>query len=216
MDLKFINDSPLSLINFFRKSYAPSLWDDDIELGSEYFLSNLNNSLKSKKDDIKNFFHQRFLSEAEHDIILKHFRCIYEASKNNEISLIIEDDAIIFDNRVNLFMEELININNSNLVMHDFCDYPSFLDSSIASSGEQTSSFCRIKLKKAILRTLCSYAISPDVAKTLIHNFTPYSLPADFHLQKLMFELNIQGTANIPGLVVNGSIANKFKSSIRI
>ena len=218
LDLKFIGDSAPNLLKFFRQSYTPSSWINDLNTGRKYFLSNIENILDKERESlaIDQIFHKRLLSNPEHDVLLKHFRCINEASKSNVNSLIIEDDALLPDELLMQFIQVIEKFKGGNNIFHDLCEYPSFLDLQLIRNVDINQKFSHFNLDIAIVRTLCAYLISPDIAKQLCFQFAPYSLPADFHFQKLLFELKIKGSATCPGIIQNGSQSNIFKSSIQL
>ena len=60
LDLKFIGDSAPNLLKFFRQSYTPSSWIDDLNTGRKYFLSNIENILDKERESlaIDQIFHK--------------------------------------------------------------------------------------------------------------------------------------------------------------
>lgn len=228
LDLHLIYDQDTKDLNLnWNKSYAPNLWRSHIEEIAFLLLPNMLSSNNSQFGNLKSvnwklrsldflgsldsLFKTRPLSIAESDILKKHWLALSVASNENCLSLVLEDDSI-FNESIPDTLRMLLNAFQSDTrqkLYVDLCNYPSFID--FYESDKHL-----FDLKIAITRTLCAYLISPAMAKILINNFTPFSLPVDLHYQYIFSKLKVDGKAvRKESCFSNGSHSGHFKTSIQ-
>lgn len=158
-------------------------------------------------NNLNTYFAPRQLSFSEIDVACRHYSALQLASKSNNYSLILEDDAIPKNNTFDFLSAFIASSGSPSLCSHlvflDMCDYPSILD------------FLGCSYFTAVTRTLCAYVVSPRTATLLLQNFSPFSLPVDLHFQYILSKLSHPGSAAPKGSsFLNGSLAGYFRSSI--
>lgn len=191
--------------------------EDIQDIKFKYFIIDLNNYI-AKSQVYKNFTfgipQLRILSDAEISCAIKHLKALEKISLENEISLVIEDDAIPFDE--NDFIDEI------NKLLKDM---PNDWDVIFLGEGcgiDFINKINKQQIKPNIFKiehpaSNCAeaYIVKPKSAKLLLKKMIPFQLPYDCELACSMAKLNMNVYWYLPSLFYQGSIKGKFNSSIR-
>lgn len=159
------------------------------------------------KEDLDKFSH---ITLSETSLFLKHIEIFKKESNNNEVVIVLEDDAIFVDNfkeKLDKYIEELKNLNNWDVIF--------------------TAECCNLHIKNIVKeqifyssngsRGTCMYILNVDVCKkilNIIDNEIKICKPIDhwFNLIQIKYYLNLYWSE--PTLVHQGSEIGIFKSQV--
>ena len=222
-----------SHLPFAGKEYCPGLWLKHLAFAAPLHINNIRNSMKEFNPesieeyvlDYANFLAEnpinvilpeRLLTLPEHSLLHKHFMALSIIANSSSDYIVMEDDAILsdcsFSGEVSLAVSSLSELSDGFL--------------NLCFSSNQFSPFRKQKKKgsnnsmivynsKAVTNTTCAYCITPKMAKFLISNFFPYSLPIDFHLQYLFYRYRVSGLSVTKPIFLNGSAIGTLKTTIQ-
>jgi len=203
--------------------YKPERWNDDISMGWEAFKSNI--IAMSCKSGVSaergegllspcTYFPSRHLTQSEHSITFRHILAIKHIINTKTASVVLEDDAVIADEK--MFLELLYSLNRytKRRVFFDLCDdyIPHYTD----SCNSLLIGNLRYWIKpNAITRTLMAYAMFPETANLILDSLKNYSLPIDMQMQVALSEQGIPGLSIVNSPFQHGSKRNVMPSAVR-
>lgn len=207
------------------KGYRPSLWSEHMNSVLPFHIFNclclkINEGGVRLRDqwsrglidcnirNIRESMPPRFLKLAEHSLLHKHYEALILASFEHKPTLILEDDSLIMHSDLMDNVLKAVEIASHNP------SYINMIGSPVVEREPKEGTELH-KLTLAMSFTTGAYIVSPLVARELISEFFPYSLPIDFHLQYLFKKLKVRGYTIGSGGFTNGSLASQIKSTIQ-
>jgi len=154
------------------------------------------------KRQIFGSFEDRSLTKAEKSLAWKHLLFLKEASQSSQPCMILEDDAILFDN--------FVDVVNQLLEMKDW-------DIIFPGSGcnLRLNGTGLIKVSHPASKCTDSYIVTPDIAKRLISTMEKsIDLAIDWELNYQMMLHNANVYWLEPPIVTQGSQCGIMRSSI--
>lgn len=206
-----------------KVEYKYNNWSTDIAAGWETFKQNIIAQLKTTDACVNDYryvlsadycFPGRELTQSEHSVALRHIIAIEIIASSNSPCLVLEDDALVDDDKLLYCLLHNLSQHCKNRVFYDLSD--GYIPIDMASSK-----LCRVDRLEyavrpiAVTRTLMAYAMSPPTAKLLMNSLVHYSLPIDMQLQSLLYQLCLPGMSLINTPFRHGSKAGFLTSSVQ-
>jgi hypothetical protein len=157
---------------------------------------------------------QRTLRPQEMSLVLKHYLALKSASESPGNSLVIEDDALVHD------PHKLFLLLKHRLAHERFIDLSSEYILPIRGKpfnlhyGTSLEIETRL-LRTAHTRTTGAYIVTKDIAKQMINNYWPCSLPADLHHQHILSMIGAPGAWTVSPMVRNLSHGGELESAVQ-
>jgi len=212
-------------LEYSCNGYSPSAWERDVGCilpfhefnffcfqnrfnGERLRYNLLHHDCRTEYFDLSRSMPKRPLKLAEHSLIHKHYIALCIARSRDVPTLIVEDDATISGLRQVKNILASIAIAEQEDVFINLVNAPHCWGKSFSDTNLYPVSIARTF-------TTGAYVVSPDTARKLVEGFFPYSLPIDFHLQRLFKILKIRGYTIGENGIENGSLISAVESTIQ-
>ena len=203
-----------------EKVFSPLTWDLHVSQISHILALNIrdcNSIYKGSRPGLSDiidkckeiYFPERNLRGSEKSLLWKHYKSLASVTR---YTLVVEDDARLEEDGL-CNLESLLQIATCEDVYIDL-GYMHGLDRR-GSLVELANGMRYYRLNIAMTRTTTAFLISPKVAQSLAMSFWPCSLPADLHLQYLLFTQKIGGIWPVRKVFTGMSTTGSFQSSIQ-
>jgi hypothetical protein len=155
------------------------------------------------------YFPMRNLRESEKSLLWKHYKSLDLVARP---TLVLEDDAHLEEGGL-CILEALLQETACEQIYIDL-GYMNGL-SKRGMLVESANGICFYRLNTAMTRTTTAFLVTPIAAQALSRSFWPCSLPADIHLQYLLFKQNISGIWPVSTVFTGMSTVGSLQSSIQ-
>ncbi len=201
---------------YFKLEYITEYDQEDlatINLNDFYLDDEATYLKKSKLWSQDNAY--RRLNNAEISCTLKHFEAIKKSSESNhEVSLIIEDDVLIFSKFFKSKLKKVLRLDSDwDLLFIGQGISKNFILKNINKKGELKSKLYEVEHPA----TNCaeSYLIKKNAAKKIFKNMLPFNMISDWELAFQIYDLDLKVKWLYPPIFYQGSKSGKYKSELR-
>lgn len=192
-------------------------YDKEYILDNSYYLQdNLKFDEKIKNLWDNNIHKFRVLNPAEISCTIKHILAIKEISEqDDEIGLVLEDDAIPIENNFSDKISELISNAPSNwdsIFIGLGCGLE-FMNQKLHKSQLINGNF--VKVNHPATNCAEAYLLKKESAKRIYESIIPFQLVSDWELAYQFYKLDMNVYWSIPPLFYQGSKSGQYNSTLR-
>ena len=201
---------------YFKLEYITEYDQEDLATTNlnDFYLDDEATYLKKSKLWSQDNAYRR-LNNAEISCTLKHFEAIKRSSESNhEVSLIIEDDVLIFSKFFKSKLKKVLRLDSDwDLLFIGQGISKNFILKNINKKGELKSKLYEVEHPA----TNCaeSYLIKKNAAKKIFKNMLPFNMISDWELAFQIYDLNLKVKWLYPPIFYQGSKSGKYKSELR-
>tara|TARA_B100000242_G_scaffold194071_1_gene139988 strand:+ start:14122 stop:14742 length:621 start_codon:yes stop_codon:yes gene_type:complete len=201
---------------YFKLEYITEYDQEDLATTNlnDFYLDDEATYLKKSKLWSQDNAYRR-LNNAEISCTLKHFEAIKKSSESNhEVSLIIEDDVLIFSKFFKSKLKKVLRLDSDwDLLFIGQGISKNFILKNINKKGELKSKLYEVEHPA----TNCaeSYLIKKNAAKKIFKNMLPFNMISDWELAFQIYDLNLRVKWLYPPIFYQGSKSGKYKSELR-
>ena len=201
---------------YFKLEYITEYDQEDLATTNlnDFYLDDEATYLKKSKLWSQDNAYRR-LNNAEISCTLKHFEAIKKSSESNhEVSLIIEDDVLIFSKFFKSKLKKVLRLDSDwDLLFIGQGISKNFILKNINKKGELKSKLYEVEHPA----TNCaeSYLIKKNAAKKIFKNMLPFNMISDWELAFQIYDLNLTVKWLYPPIFYQGSKSGKYKSELR-
>ncbi len=201
---------------YFKLEYITEYDQEDLATTNlnDFYLDDEATYLKKSKLWSQDNAYRR-LNNAEISCTLKHFEAIKKSSESNhEVSLIIEDDVLIFSKFFKSKLKKVLRLDSDwDLLFIGQGISKNFILKNINKKGELKSKLYEVEHPA----TNCaeSYLIKKNAAKKIFKNMLPFNMISDWELAFQIYDLNLKVKWLYPPIFYQGSKSGKYKSELR-
>ncbi len=201
---------------YFKLEYITEYDQEDLATTNlnDFYLDDEATYLKKSKLWSQDNAYRR-LNNAEISCTLKHFEAIKKSSESNhEVSLIIEDDVLIFSKFFKSKLKKVLRLDSDwDLLFIGQGISKNFILKNINKKGELKSKLYEVEHPA----TNCaeSYLIKKNAAKKIFKNMLPFNMISDWELAFQIYDLDLKVKWLYPPIFYQGSKSGKYKSELR-
>ena len=201
---------------YFKLEYITEYDQEDLATTNlnDFYLDDEATYLKKSKLWSQDNAYRR-LNNAEISCTLKHFEAIKKSSESNhEVSLIIEDDVLIFSKFFKSKLKKVLRLDSDwDLLFIGQGISKNFILKNINKKGELKSKLYEVEHPA----TNCaeSYLIKKNAAKKIFKNMLPFNMISDWELAFQIYDLDLKVKWLSPPIFYQGSKSGKYKSELR-
>ena len=201
---------------YFKLEYITEYDQEDLATTNlnDFYLDDEATYLKKSKLWSQDNAYRR-LNNAEISCTLKHFEAIKKSSESNhEVSLIIEDDVLIFSKFFKSKLKKVLRLDSDwDLLFIGQGISKNFILKNINKKGELKSKLYEVEHPA----TNCaeSYLIKKNAAKKIFKNMLPFNMISDWELAFQIYDLDLRVKWLYPPIFYQGSKSGKYKSELR-
>ncbi len=201
---------------YFKLEYITEYDQEDLATTNlnDFYLDDEATYLKKSKLWSQDNAYRR-LNNAEISCTLKHFQAIKKSSESNhEVSLIIEDDVLIFSKFFKSKLKKVLRLDSDwDLLFIGQGISKNFILKNINKKGELKSKLYEVEHPA----TNCaeSYLIKKNAAKKIYKNMLPFNMISDWELAFQIYDLDLRVKWLYPPIFYQGSKSGKYKSELR-
>ena len=201
---------------YFKLEYITEYDQEDLATTNlnDFYLDDEATYLKKSKLWSQDNAYRR-LNNAEISCTLKHFQAIKKSSESNhEVSLIIEDDVLIFSKFFKSKLKKVLRLDSDwDLLFIGQGISKNFILKNINKKGELKSKLYEVEHPA----TNCaeSYLIKKNAAKKIFKNMLPFNMISDWELAFQIYDLDLRVKWLYPPIFYQGSKSGKYKSELR-